>query len=165
MGPSSSSDWATVLLTFAMLWDSEAEITTTSSSASASRASSAPLRFGTRAAWRHPFLGTPAITSFASLIWGTALGLTKLVVSISFTPAWIKAFMTSSFFSVGTNSGQDWNPSLGPTSLIRTSLGISISFPPKILLPGTPHDHFTSLAPWLPSPYLVRIGAPGSKVP
>jgi hypothetical protein len=51
------------------------------------------------------------------------LGETKLVASISFRPLAASAEMNAAFAAVGTGTGSFCSPSLGPTSMIRTTLG------------------------------------------
>ena len=49
------------------------------------------------------------------------MGETKLVASISRKPAEARAEMNESFCSVETGDFSFWSPSLGPTSMIRTT--------------------------------------------
>src|SRR5687768_15215037 len=74
----------------------------------------------------------PAITSALSPICGTHLGETKLVTSISFSPAACSRCTSSILTLAGTGSFSFCSPSRGPTSTSLTLSGyfISIAFLP-----------------------------------
>src|SRR5438105_12469735 len=57
-----------------------------------------------------------AMTASASRSCGTAFGWTNEVTSMRGTPASLSRSVTSTFASVGMNSGSIWNPSRVPTS-------------------------------------------------
>jgi hypothetical protein len=88
----------------------------------AASARSSPYVFGTSALYRGPG-GSSGHSSAASASWGTHLGETKLVASISVSPLAASADMNAAFAAVGTGTGSFCSPSLGPTSMIRTTLG------------------------------------------
>ncbi|MNT57768.1 hypothetical protein D3C72_1951670 [compost metagenome] len=66
---------------------------------------------------------TPAITSALSPICGTHLGDTKLVTSISLSPASCRRCTSSILTEAGTGDFSFCRPSRGPTSMILTCLG------------------------------------------
>ena len=62
--------------------------------------------------------GTEAMTSSASAIAGTALGLTKEVASSLLTPAAARRVISSTLVSVPSRVASFWSPSRGETSMI-----------------------------------------------
>ena len=95
-----------VMFTLARLWLSLAETTVWIRSTPASTARTAPLSFGTSAAYTAPGRrAILAITASASRSCGTALGETNDVTSMRGRPAAERRSTTSTFSSVGMNSG------------------------------------------------------------
>ena len=84
------------------------------------------------------------MTSSASAICGTRLGLTKLATSIRRTPASISRVMRPSLSAVGTTSGSFCKPSRAPTSTIWTLGRISISS----LSRPSPYGNANAIAIW-----------------
>ena len=94
---------AIVLLTFFLLWVSEADRNTATSFMPEAIAVSRPRRFGTSALIRTPATRcTPRETSAASASCGIHFGDTKLVISMSRIPAATSASMNFSLSAVGT---------------------------------------------------------------
>ncbi len=103
--------------TFARLWLSDTESTSTISSTRAAAARSAPRGLATSATyptagWRR----MPAITASASASAGTALGDTKDVTSILCSPVSDRRSTSAIFSSVGMKRGSIWKPSRVTTS-------------------------------------------------
>src|SRR5437763_14254662 len=119
--------WATDssidIRTFRRLYSGEADTVTDSPSTPASMASCAPRRLGTSATYDtsgRPC--TPAITSAAPAIAGTAEGDTKATASSSRRPAATRASTSATRSSTPTGDSA-WRPSRGPTSRLRTTEG------------------------------------------
>jgi hypothetical protein len=120
-GPTTSANAvrvsAIVLLTFFLLWVSDADMNTAISRMPAASAVSSPRRFGTSALNRTPSRRpTPRATSELSASCGIHFGLTKLVISIADTPAAISASIRRILSAVGTWRASFCRPSRGPTS-------------------------------------------------
>ena len=97
---------------------------TTISSGRVTSAASSPFMFGTSTLRRRPGPGRmPAITAALSAICGTHFGLTKLVTSISRSPAACSRWMSSTLSAVDTVAGSFCSPSRGPTSTSVTLCG------------------------------------------
>ncbi len=136
-----ASDSAIERLTFLRLWVSEADRKTLTSSKGwvrafpSLRSRRAPSR-SSSAASRPRSLGTStdtltsagtsiaASTSAASASCGITSARTKLVTSRRRSPVRASASINSTLRAVGITSGSFWKPSRGPTSRMRTGLGL-----------------------------------------
>ena len=95
-----------VLLTFFLLWVSDADRNTAISLMPAAMALSRPRRLGTRAEnCTESRRLTPRATSDESASWGIHLGLTKLVISIRSRPVADRASIKAIFFGRGHLAG------------------------------------------------------------
>ncbi len=87
-----------------------------------------PRRLGTSTGYDTPGLRRiRAITSPASANCGTQFGLTKLVVSMTDSPASLSRSMNATLASVSIGIGSFCKPSRGPTSTILMRCGYAIT--------------------------------------
>jgi len=87
---------------------------------------SVPAGVGVSGGDNRPAAASPRITSGASPICGTHLALTNDVASMDVNPAAARRAMRSILVAVGTMAFSFCSPSLGPTSTIRTRLGMAV---------------------------------------
>src|ERR1019366_6191390 len=85
-----------------------------------------PFAFGIKALNAGP-LGRFGHNTSASASWGTRIGETKLVASISSSPEFARASMNRIFAAVGIGCFSFSSPSRGPTSTIRIRSGILLN--------------------------------------
>ena len=120
-----TSDSATLRRTFFRLWVSLADTTSSSSSAFAASASSAPFGFGTSAVYTTPGRRLMrAITSSEPAMGGIASARTNDAASMWRRPVRESASISRTRASIGTG-GSFCNPSRGPTSHTSTLPGQS----------------------------------------
>src|SRR5262245_42047620 len=107
--------------------DSDAAAKMAISSTRASIARVRPSEFGTSAVYRVPGRRVlPANTPAASAIWGTHFGLTNAETSMTPWPASLRRSTNAILSAVAIRAASFWSPSRGPTSTMRTRVGIVI---------------------------------------